>query len=348
MIYLKFTVGYQIDERNLFVPEIISRRDKVKEVYFAYGDFANGRGRMAESDEERLFSDLEKLHDAGIDLNLLLNANCYGADSLTRTFFEKIGDTVDWFRENFGLSSVTTTSPVIAKFVKNNFSSLEIRASVNMGIGTTDAAEYLGDTFDSYYLAREANRNLNVIKEMSSFCRNNGKKLYMLANSGCLNHCPAHTFHDNLVSHENEIMKRDNAFTFKSLCRERISSPETMYSLLRDTNFVRPEDIAGGLFDEYFDMAKLATRVNQRPLQILIAYTSGKYIGNLAELLEPDHSSAIYPYVLENTLIPSDFTAKVMACDKKCEKCNYCKEIFKKSLNKTNEGVFVYVDKQND
>ena len=36
-------------------------------------------------------------------------------------------------------------------------------------------------------------------------CDAEGKELYMLANSGCLNNCSAHVFHDNLVAHEAQI-----------------------------------------------------------------------------------------------------------------------------------------------
>ncbi|MBR4296360.1 MAG: hypothetical protein IKT56_05970 [Clostridia bacterium] len=346
---MKFSVGYQIDKREMFVSEIIKRREQINEVYFAFGDFANGRHRSTrdlyldpETARERQLSELMALSDAGISLNLLLNANCYGADSLARSFYEKIGDTVDYFAENFSLTSVTTTSPIIAKFIKDNFPALDIRSSINMEIGTPAAMDYIKEYYDSFYLRRELNRDIEGILRAKKWCEENGKKMYMLANSGCLNYCPVHNFHDNLVAHEEEIMSRDNAFEFHSVCKKRLQNKETAVSLLRDSNFVRPEDIH--LYDGLFEAAKLATRVNPNPTQILRAYTTGKYIGNLAELLEPDHSSAIAPYILENTLIPQDFAERVMKCDKNCDKCRYCDKIFQKALKKYNEGVFIYAN----
>ena len=72
----------------------------------------------------------------------------------------------DYIKNKFGLASVTTTSPLIAKFVKNNFEDLEVRASVNMEIGTVEAMEYVSCYLDSYYIKREYNRDFEKISEL--------------------------------------------------------------------------------------------------------------------------------------------------------------------------------------
>ena len=350
---MKFSVGYQIDPRGLFVPEILAVREKINEVYFAYGNFANGRHRQngypflsPEEARETQLGELEAISNAGISLNLLLNANCYGALSLARSFYEDIGYTVDYLDGLFGLKTVTTTSPIIAKFIKSNFPHIGTRASVNMEIDTPQAMDYIKEYFDSFYLRREHNRNFDAIISARKWCDENGKELYMLANSGCLSYCPLHNFHDNLVSHENEIAEKDNAFDFHTVCKSRISKEETAASLLCDCNFVRPEDIH--LFEGLFEGAKLATRVSNAPIQILKAYTSGSFSGNLAALLEPDHSGAIYPHVLENSLIPRNFGEKVLHCKKNCDECSYCENVFKNALSKIDQGVYIYANEQND
>lgn len=190
----------------------------------------------------------------------------------------------------------TTASPLIAKFVKSNFQDVKTRASVNMEIGTVQGMDYLARYFDGYYMKRELNRDFAAIENLSNWCRDNGKELHLLANSGCLNHCSAHNFHDNLVAHETEISKMDNAYSFTGICREYLSSPEHYISLIRDTNFIRPEDIHK--YEPYFETAKLATRIHRNPAMVLGSYVRGKYSGNILELLEPAHS--IYPYVVEN------------------------------------------------
>ena len=299
---MKFTVGLQFTN-DAFLDCILENRDRIAEVYFAWGDFPNGRSNQLQNLhftpwelQLRQMEVIQRLSDAGIGLNLLFNANCYGADSQSRAFFNKVGQTVDYISSAYGLKSVTTTSPLIAKFVKNNFEGIEVRASVNMEIGTVQGMDYHSQYFDGYYMKRELNRDFAAIEHLSAWCKDNGKKLHMLANSGCLNYCSAHNFHDNLVAHEQEIAKMDNAYNFAGICKEYLKSPEHYKSLIEDTNFVRPEDIHK--YEPYFDTVKLATRVHRSPCMVLNSYVRGYYSGNILEILEPAHS--IYPYVIEN------------------------------------------------
>lgn len=299
---MKFMVGLQTAD-DTFLNCIVKNKDHIYEVYFSWGDFANGRNSQTESSlflpwelQQKQIEALQVLSENGIALNLLFNANCYGKDSMSRSFFQKAGDTIDYILNRFGLQSVTTTSPLIAKFVKQNFDGLDVRASVNMGIGTTQGMDYISEFFDSFYLQRELNRDLKSVAEIKKWCDLRGKGLFLLANSGCLNYCSAHTFHDNLVAHESDIAKMDNAYTFHRICTEYLKNPEHLRALITDSNFIRPEDIDH--YAPYVPAVKLATRVHKNPGMVLESYIRRKYIGNILELLEPAHS--VYPYVVEN------------------------------------------------
>ncbi len=330
---MKFSVGYKILPDNEFINYIIKNKDKVYEVYFSWGDFPNGRNNQLVHENfypwqalQKQIDDLHALSDGGVSLNLLLNGNCYGKYSLSRALFLKIGDTVDYINSSFGLASVTTTSPVIAKFIKSNFPHIKTRASINMEIGTVCGMDYISEYFDGYYLRREYNRNITAVKRAKKWCDENGKELFMLANSGCLNFCSAHTFHDNIVAHESEISEMDNAYEFKGQCWDYLSKKEKQISVLRDMSYIRPEDVE--LFDGYFTSAKLATRVSQNPVRTLRAYFDKSYTGAITDILEPSHTSVLYPEIVENKNIPEDFTKTVMSCDKNCGKCGYCAEVF--------------------
>ena len=300
---MKLMPGYRIMRDNAFVDEIIAQRAHIHEVYFSWGTLPNGRNNQLEAAgflpweaQEKQIADLRLFASHGLRLNLLLNGNCYGKDSQARSFYHGIGELVDYIGENFGLASVTTTSPLIAKFLKNNFEEIEVRASVNMRIGTEEGMEYLAPYFDGYYMQREYNRNFPHIKRLKAWAEANGKRLYLLANSGCLNFCSAQTFHDNLVAHESEIAKMDNAYGFTGMCKEYLSDPRHYETLYEKTNFIRPEDL--DLYDNYFTAAKLATRVSKNPVEILRSYVNRRYSGNLLDILEPAHH--IFPYALEN------------------------------------------------
>ena len=303
---MEYMVGLKAADAKL-LECIKANKEHIYEVYFSWGDIPNGRSSQLMNDaytpwelQEMQRSTLKELADNGIALNLLFNANCYGKDSQSRAFFHKVGTIIDFVAENYGLQSVTTTSPLIAKFVHQNFEGIDVRASVNMEIGTVEGMEYLAEYFDSYYMKRELNRNFAEIQKLHGWAEENGKKLFLLANSGCLNYCSAHNFHDNLVAHEAEIAQMDNAYEFRGMCREYLKDEKRYETLYEHTNFIRPEDMH--LYEPYFVAAKLATRIHKNPSMVVNTYVRQRYSGNLLELLEPAHN--IYPYVLENSQPP--------------------------------------------
>lgn len=306
---MKFSVGYRVSTSNSIVNSIIKNRKNIYEVYFSWGDFANGRNSLGLNpdltpwEEQNLMEkDLKTFTDNNISLNVLFNGMCYGKDSLSKSFFNKIGMTVDYLLRNYSLTSVTTTSPVIAKFIKSNFENLDVRASVNMGVNSIESFSYISDYFDSFYLARELNRNFNAIKKIKAWCDYNGKNLHALANSGCLNNCSAHTFHDNLVAHEKEIAQMDNGFAFEGICKTFLNKPENKEKIFEITNFIRPEDTY--LYEGLFTSLKLATRVSRNPSAIINAYIKdSSFSGNTLDLLEPSHSGVFYPQILFNKKI---------------------------------------------
>ncbi len=340
---MKFTVGYQ--RNDALKEEVMRHTDKICEIYFPWGNFTTGRGVIANSDSQRAMeTDLEEYVGAGLKTNLLLNGNCYGRYAQARTFYQSVGDAISELIERFDLSSVTTTSPIIAKFIKGNFPELEVRASVNMEIGSPEGVEYMAQWFDGFYLKREYNWHYEKLTAMRAWCNSLGKKLYLLANSGCLNYCSARSFHDNLVAHQHEIAEMDNAFEFKGVCHEFIRSENNKHRILNHCNFIRPEDMH--LFEGLCDGVKLATRTNRNPSAVVKAYCDAHFAGNLLDLTEPSHSQSLYPSVVENARIPEEYAKFRLHCSKQCQTCGYCDEVQKKAtLNLEHIGIYGKTDK---
>lgn len=309
---MRFSVGYSTRADDKFLSQIIELKEHIDEVYFSFGSMPSGRndqtikeGLLPWQAQLKQIEHLKVLFNAGLKFNLLFNANCYGEMAQSKQLFNTVGQTVDYVMSEFSLKSVTTTSPLIAKFIKQNFEGIDVRASVNMGVGSPLAMEYIAQYFDSFYVKRELNRNFELLKNLRAWCDKNGKQMYILANSGCLNDCSMHTFHDNLVAHEKGASAMDNGYQFTGVCKEFLTNPNNMQGLLYATNYIRPEDVE--LYQGIVPAMKLATRVHENPIRVLNAYVRNKkFVGNTAGLLEPNHTNAIYPFVLENSKIQSE------------------------------------------
>ncbi|MBP7639022.1 MAG: hypothetical protein KBA18_14190, partial [Kiritimatiellae bacterium] len=202
---------------------------------------------------------------------------------------------------------------------------IEVRASVNMRIGTTQAMGYVADLFDSFYLQRDMHRNVDYVRKVRGWCDRHGKKLCLLANSGCLRFCPGQTFHDNLIAHSAEAEARENLPDWNPhVCWSLYRDPEHLVEILRAT-WIRPEDLH--LYEGLIDTVKLATRQHAHPRMVIGAYAEGRFSGNLLDLLEPGFAPAFAPRVIDNAAFPADWAERVSRCSGECEACAYCREV---------------------
>lgn len=333
---MKFAVGFQLYENGEepFSQIVNTYKAHISEVFFAWQDIATGRSAVATrhgytdwSAQSRLEEELRAIKAMGIKLDLLFNGNCYGAYAIS----EKLANTVISVIEHLeqavgGVEIITTTSPVIAHTVKKHFPAIEVRASINMKIGTVKAMEYLSDLFDSFHVQREYNRDLQHLSMLKQWADANGKKLILLANSGCFAHCSGQTFHDNLVAHESEICEVENLKDFTPyVCWRTLKDPKNWHMLLQNT-WIRPEDIHH--YDDLFETVKLATRMHALPGMVIDAYCRRQFIGNTLDLFEPGFGRAIAPYIINNSAFPKDWFTQTSKCDKMCHSCEYCKKVF--------------------
>jgi collagenase-like PrtC family protease len=338
---MKFAIGYQHSEDGEPFSAIVSDyRDHLGEVYFAWSGRASGRPPLGhaldESPEEIqqvLEEELQTLRRMGVKLDLLFNANCYGERAVSVSLEKEVLASVDHLGA-LGCCPevVTTTSLMIARTIKRHFPAIEVRASVNMRIGTTQAMGYVADLFDSFYLQRDLQRNIDCVKKIRAWCDRHGKKLCLLANSGCLRFCPGQTFHDNLIAHCAHAEQRVNLPDWNPhVCWNLYGNPDHFVEILRST-WIRPEDI--GRYDGIIDTVKLATRQHAHPRMVVGAYASGRFDGNLLDLLEPGFAPAFAPYVIGNAAFPSDWSERVGQCVGECDSCAYCQQVLDRVLKK--------------
>lgn len=338
---MQFAVGYQLcegDGEEPFADIVRDYRAHIAEVYFPWDDLPSGRSplttRRGYTDwgaRARLEGDLRAFRAMGIRLDLLFNANCYGGRAISRQLEAKVASILDHLGVTVGgVDTITTTSPAVARTVKRYYPQIEVRASVNMRIGTIKGMEYVAGLFDGYYVQREHNRDLAMLADMKCWTDAHGKGLYLLANSGCLNYCPGQTFHDNLVAHEHDVSETQNIEGW---------TPHVCWHYLRDcahwpailqNSWIRPEDLHH--YQALFPVVKLATRMHAQPRLVLQAYTTRRHYGNLLDLCEPGYAPRFAPDIIDNTRFPADWFTRTAACDRRCDRCTYCAEVLEHVL----------------
>jgi hypothetical protein len=310
------------------------------EVYFAWPGAASGRapagaqrGYVDWTVQARLEEDLVALRALGLSLDLLFNANCYGRLAVSQHLERQVGSVLDHLGELLGgVQTVTTTSLAVARTVKHYYPSVEVRASVNMRIGTIKAMSAVAGLFDGYYVQREHNRDLAYLAELKAWADSAGKRLCLLANSGCLAWCPGQSFHDNLVAHEAEIDETQNIPEWTPhVCWNLLADRAQWPAVLQNT-WIRPEDLDH--YEGLFGLVKLATRQHARPTAVIRAYVERRWRGNLLDLFEPGYGPAFAPYVLDNSRFPADWFATTSSCDRRCHTCDYCARVLEQILLK--------------
>lgn len=334
---MRFAVGYQLyegeDGEEPLVEIVRDLKAHVAEVYFPWGDLPSGRSPLTARSgytlwgaQQRLEEDLRAFREMGIQLDLLFNANCYGGRGISHQLEAQVASVLDHLGEAVGgVDAVTTTSPMIARTVKRLHPAVQVRASVNMRIGTVQGMAYLADLFDSYYVHRELNRDPAALAELKAWADAEGKTLHLLVNSGCLYHCSGQTFHDNLVAHEAEVSETRNITDWVShTCWRYLADPAHWPAVLQ-ASWIRPEDL--GAYEKSFPVVKLATRMHARPRTVLNAYATGRHYGNLLDLFEPSFAPVFAPDIIDNSRFPKDWHARTSTCDRRCHRCSYCAEV---------------------
>ena len=333
----KFAVGHFLteDPDNPATFAELARRfaPRLREVYFPWPGFSNARSKIYKpEDEERIAADLKYCRAHGMKLDILANATCYGDEAFSEEQHAHVTEIIRKL-DKMGLypEIVTTTSPYIAKLFKQEFPDIEVRASVNMRLRNTLALEYLAPLFDSYYICRDVQRDLPTFRKMADWCKDHGKKLCMLANSGCVRNCPWQVFHESLLSHRFSKSFQEMADQNIDLVCNALFVSHHLFEFLRCT-WIRPEDVH--VFEPYLETIKLSTREARYPIEIAEAYVNESYDGNLVRLMDPYHAYSFRPNRVDNKSFPADWITSGIAgkCADNCSHCGKCEQIMNQVL----------------
>ncbi|MEA4861830.1 MAG: hypothetical protein AB7F40_02470 [Victivallaceae bacterium] len=325
-----FAAGYfdpmpHMAARRESFTRVISRYlDSLCEVYYPWPGVINARGfsENAEVMRDQLVEDLKWCRAHGLTLDFLVNGTCYGDKTFTIAQRDELCGIIETMRAAGILPEVVTTASIyVAKILRTEYPDIEIRASVNWQMNSTLALEYLGDLIDSFYLCRDLQRDFSMLERFKKWADDHGKKMCLLANSGCIRNCPGKTLHETVIAHDAEWNKEAIRLNFPAQYCETVYMNDSPEEFLRST-WIRPEDIH--LFEPYVSVFKLSTRKVPNPDEILKAYSSRSYDGDLARIMDPGHRFGIHK--IDNKSFPADWAQSGVAgiCANMCTHCGKC------------------------
>lgn len=219
---------------------------------------------------------------------------------------------------------------------------LEAVPSVNTGIHSPGRAQAVLDVIeDSAFqlptrvvLDRALNRDRIGLGHTVETVRNRlpGVSIVLLANEGCLPHCPfkrAHDAHIGMVNAglcEERTYETNRRFACLPIFHRR---PERIFA----SPFIRPEDAKH--YEGMADVLKLCGRTRGPDFmsRVLRAYRDGVWHENLLELLDVTADAAPMLFV-DNKALSGTFLDTMMACGLDCASCGFCGSLERTALRR--------------
>jgi hypothetical protein len=185
---------------------------------------------------------------------------------------------------------------------------------------------------------RSLNRDRGMLERVAEGARElwPGVEVVLLANEGCLPHCPWKPAHDGLVaaSFLEGFPERTLELNRELGCLEDISREP--WKILTSP-FIRPGETVH--YGDIADGFKLSGRTLEpgQVIEIVKAYRHGKYSGNLVELLDAPRWLAPR-LLLDNEKLPQDFGDITSRCRLVCGSCFLCRDMYREAGKHYPEG----------
>jgi hypothetical protein len=185
---------------------------------------------------------------------------------------------------NMGIQRLTVSTPLILKLIKARFPEFQLKVGIYAQVDTPRRARFWEDlgadaiTLESFSI----NRNFRRLSAIRKAVR---CELQLIANHPCLPNCALQPYHQNGFAHASDGsggLFIDYCFLNCSL--KRLEDP----SLFIKSAWIRPEDLSVYEALGYTTFKLLERNIpSDELLKRVEAYSSGRYEGNLAEILLP-------------------------------------------------------------
>jgi hypothetical protein len=219
----------------------------------------------------------------------------------------------------YGVRRITVTNLALARAIKDVLPDWRVTASVLMGIATPAQAWLAQHAVDAITVDNRLVRDLPGLRQMRSAVSG---ELRMIVNEACLPGCLFRTQHFYEMGYGQDWPR--------SLCQALLDE----HPWLRLTGaWVLPRHL--GYYDGLCDSLKLAGRVTLRDPQRYLSVL-GAYVWRTPLL--PRDIGGGPASVCEPFDVPDDWFEFVLHCDKRCDRCSVCRDVYTRAIGEKERG----------
>lgn len=291
MANLKYDVGTNFDYRLFDVISECDTEKRIKNIYgkLKYDGLPGGRNAAMVPDltDDQFAEYIAECNKRGLTFNYLINPLCLGQSELDPDVGKNIRDTLHKFYD-MGVRFFTINSPSLIKFVKKEFSDVQVTLGLAAYPVTIQQVEYWRTWgVDEITLDHSFNRNFDLLRKLMNNYKNTDFAMRVIANNFCLKECPYRIAHGGFTGHSDpKAVSMD--YNLINCTYRKVTMPKTMIT----AEWIRPEDVH--YYEEltqetgYRNFSlKLVDRARATPFieRVIRAYCTEEYKGNLLDIL---------------------------------------------------------------
>jgi collagenase-like PrtC family protease len=334
---LEFSVPYNNDSDTLEALFALKQfgNNRITEVYLSGPQEYSGSGRIVpEIALESFLEIVDRIHQEGLRVNLVLNSTCEGSEWYSRKTVASTIEYLELMCGEHGVEALTLANPLYMKIIREKLPDVEICASV---LGNIDCVQraviYRKAGADTITPDVNINRNLKLLEEIKETTQ---AKLRILVNEGCLFKCPFRQFHFNAQSHvSKQVSEAGLDVTFADFFGAGTQVIREDPAQLLKSCWIRPEDLRR--YGEVATNFKLACRSQLKSfvVRVATAYMGESWDGDLLDLVSgccKRFSMSHGAYLNNKALEAFKFFETVTACGNDCGRCSYCEQLAQQML----------------
>ncbi len=353
---MKLSVPFVAD--NTYIDFLVENKSRISSVYFAPPEGLPLDARVQSGSLDALFFKHHLPRLGEIKTYCLFNTRFITPDRyFDLRFLNRILDRLQALDSNGGLSGIVFSDmyllTALSKTGHKQVKSLEAVPGINTMLDNAPKAFSLLEAIrktrfklpGKLVLDRSLNRDFKALENTVSAIRQAypDVDIELMANEGCLNHCPFKLTHDAQISLSNTrlVPEMTHRISQKHGCHDFfLGHPHLFLS----SPFIRPEDLTA--YAQLADTVKISGRtLGSRFLrQAVNAYIHQSFDGNLLELMDATRFLA-ESYHVDNKQLGPDFLHTLAGCNHLCVNCTRCRDLFNRTARQQTRTLKPYKDR---